>query len=354
MSTAKEKKESTSLLTKTNICKMEQQQLTSNDALPVGQYLPQVFKEIKERSSGRSFINANTVEGSLYELNNEDIIPVFSRDNQPLISQAEFIDATMTSVSRVFHGERILEPSIKVSHQILERIPDAKNKSTKELLPHERTRFWDRMAFVIEIPSIFTDVAGNRLNLTVGGVQSYSMTNLMSKTIDQPFKVFCGFQNSICLNLCISSDGLVRELRVNNLDALYNGINYLFREFNAVQFAKQLQQLPDYELSEAQFAHLVGRARLYRHMPDEQKKKLPDMMFGDAQINSVCRDYYADNSFCRNTDGSINLWNLYNLFTGANKSSYIDSFLDRSLNALQFVNCIKDSLDNRATSWYLN
>ncbi|WP_343671721.1 DUF3871 family protein [Chitinophaga sp.] len=35
-----------------------------------------------------------------------------------------------------------------------------------------------------------------------------------------------------------------------------------------------------------------------------------------------------DDSFCREVDGSINLWTLYNLFTGANKSSYIDTFLE--------------------------
>ena len=35
-------------------------------------------------------------------------------------------------------------------------------------------------------------------------------------------------------------------------------------------------------------------------------------------------------------DGNINLWNVYNLFTQANKSSYIATFLDRNLNAFEF------------------
>ena len=333
---------------------MEQQQLTSNDALPVGQYLPQVIEHIQVKSSGRSFIEANTVEGSLYEINNSHLIPVFLRENQPLISHSEFIDATTQAVSRMFTGERILSPNIRLSHPVKGRIPEARNKPANELQDWEKTLYYDRLAFLIEVPSIYTDVSGNRLNLTVGGVKCYSMENLMSKNYEQHFKVFIGFQNKVCTNLCVSTDGLMKEVKVKSIEALYNSIYYLFREFNAVQFAKQLQQLPEYELTESQFAQLIGRARLYRHMPDEQKKQFPDMMFGDAQINSVCRDYYADNSFCRKTDGSINLWNLYNLFTSANKSSYIDSFLDRSVNALQFVNCIKDSLDNRSTSWYLN
>jgi len=31
------------------------------------------------------------------------------------------------------------------------------------------------------------------------------------------------------------------------------------------------------------------------------------------------------------------MWRVYNLLTGANKSSYIDNFLDRSLNATQLT-----------------
>ena len=89
-------------------------------------------------------------------------------------------------------------------------------------------------------------------------------------------------------------------------------------------------------------------------MPDNLRQDIPDMSFGDAQINSVCKDYYSDNSFCSNPDGSINLWKLYNLFTGANKSSYIDTFLDRSVNAFQLVNVLKDALYHKESCWYLN
>jgi len=43
----------------------------------------------------------------------------------------------------------------------------------------------------------------------------------------------------------------------------------------------------------------------------------------------VTKDYYSSESICKNDDGNIDLWKLYNFFTGANKSSYIDTFLDR-------------------------
>ncbi|MCB0777912.1 MAG: DUF3871 family protein, partial [Chitinophagaceae bacterium] len=50
----------------------------------------------------------------------------------------------------------------------------------------------------------------------------------------------------------------------------------------------------------------------------------------------------------------INLWKLYNLFTSANKSTYIDSFLDRSVNAFQFVEQVRKAVDEGAACWYLN
>ena len=334
---------------------MEQQQSVANEEVKtVGEYLPQVINEIETKSSGGAFIEANTIKGSLYEVNNSHLIPVFLRENQPLISQGEFIDAAIQAVGSTFSGERILSPNIRLSHPIKGRVPDARNKPANELQEWERTLYYDRLAFLIEVPSIYTDIAGNRLNLTVGGVKCYSIENLMSKNYEQHFKVFIGFKNLVCCNMCVSTDGLVKELKVKNLDALYNGIQYLFREFNAVQFAQQLNQLPNYELSESQFAHLIGRARMYRHMPESTKLHIPELMFGDAQINNVCKDYYSDNSFCSSPDGSINLWRLYNLFTGSNKSSYIDSFLDRAANAHSIVSHLKDALDKRETSWYMN
>jgi hypothetical protein len=69
------------------------------------------------------------------------------------------------------------------------------------------------------------------------------------------------------------------------------------------------------------------------YMPKSDKLGLPKLDFGDSQINQVVDGYYNDKNFSRNDDGTISLWNLYNLFTGANKSSYIDRFLERSVNA---------------------
>lgn len=52
--------------------------------------------------------------------------------------------------------------------------------------------------------------------------------------------------------------------------------------------------------------------------------------------------------------GNINLWRFYNLLTGANKSSYIDTFLDRTVNALSFTQVLLNSLRTGQYLWYLN
>ena len=70
----------------------------------------------------------------------------------------------------------------------------------------------------------------------------------------------------------------------------------------------------------------------------------------------VAKDYYNDKSFCRDVNGDINLWKFYNLLTGSNKSSYIDTFLDRGVNAFDFSKGISNALSdsNSNYSWFLS
>jgi hypothetical protein len=93
---------------------------------------------------------------------------------------------------------------------------------------------------------------------------------------------------------------------------------------------------------------------MYPHLPTSVKAEIPPILFGDQMMANVVKDYYKDHSFCRDANGDINLWKLYNLFTGANKSSYIDSFLDRSVNAYLLVEQIRYGLEHKNNSWYLN
>jgi hypothetical protein len=326
----------------------------TKEPIQIATALTQVMDEIEVVSSGHAFIEANTVGGTLDEINNKHIIPVFVKENEPVIAHGEFIDATMQAISSVFAGEAILRPNIRLSHPIKGRTPEARNKPASDLLEAEKTLYYERMAFCIEVPSITSEIEGNRLNLTIGGVKAYNLDSMMSQNSDQHFKVFIGFKNMVCCNMCVSTDGFLDNLKVRSLDMLYNAILSLLSSFNAVQMAKELQDFQQHFLTEQQFAQLVGRARMYRHMPDWGKKGIIELGLGDAQLNAVCKDYYTDNSFCCNLDGSINLWKLYNLLTGANKSSYIDSFLDRSANAYNLARELMAALQDGKECWYLN
>lgn len=327
---------------------------TITEPIEISSTIDEVMHDIEVVSSSKSFIEANTIGGSLYEINNRHIIPVFVRENEPVISHGEFIDATIQAVGKVFNGETILKPAIRLSHPIKGRIPEARNKPASALLENEKTLYYERLAFALEIPTITSVVDGCRLNLTIGGVKAYNLDSLMTRNSEQHFKMFIGFQNKVCTNMCVSTDGFLSNLKVKSLDMLYNAILSLVSGFNAVQMANEMETFVHHELSDAQFAKFVGRCRMYRHMPDSLKLQIPDMHFGDAQINTVCKDYYADNSFCSNPDGSINLWRLYNLLTGANKSSYIDQFLDRSANAYSIAKNLSDALQNDSDCWFLN
>lgn len=302
-----------------------------------------------------NFITANTVESTFQEIKNNHIIPVFVKDNEPAISQAEFIEATYDVVKDFYSGEQLLKPTIRLSHPIKGRVPDAKDKPAMLLKENEKTIYYERMAFIIEIPSITDDIDGNRLSLTVGGVKGYNLDNLYNrKGADEHFKVFVGFKNRVCTNLCVWSDGYMSDLKVKSVSQLKACIYTMLQNYNTNYHLFHLKQLPNYQLTGQQFALLIGRCRMYQHLPNILKNEVAPLLFGDNQIGAVCRDYYSDESFCKDEGGDINLWKLYNLFTGVNKTTYIDSFLDRSVHAYGFIEQLKFGLDNKQSCWYLN
>jgi len=93
---------------------------------------------------------------------------------------------------------------------------------------------------------------------------------------------------------------------------------------------------------------------MYTHLNKEEKLGKLALAMNDNQIGTVVKNYYQDYNFNRNEDGSINLWRLYNLFTESNKSSYIDSNLERNVNAFEFVTGLANSMQNQTENWILN
>ena len=301
------------------------------------------------------FIVANTIEVPLHHLKQDCIIPVFSKDNEKTIAHQEFIESVLTAISKVFPHHSISTPEIRVSHQIKGRTPDAIHLNAKDLLDHQKTIYYERMAFVINIPSIVDSINGNELTLSVGGVRSYNLENLYNKKTLEKFKFFIGFQNKVCLNMCINTDGFKEDLRVSSASELQHKVIDVMQNYNAEVHLMEMKELTQDYLSEHQFAQLIGKSRLYQHLPKSEKQKIPMLNFNDSHINTMAKDYYEDKNFCRLDDGRINLWDVYNLFTQANKSSYIDTFLDRNLNAYEFSKGIQKTLNgNFGYHWFLS
>lgn len=304
--------------------------------------------------SDNRFIVANTQPIPYQLLQQKCTIPVFSKDNESTISHQEFIEVVGQAANLAFARERILDPAVRVSHPIKGRIPSAVGKPANDLEDHEKTIYYERMAFIYEIPSIEETVNGNRLSLTVGGVRAYNAENLYGKKMEERFKVFIGFKNWVCINLCVSSDGFKEEIRARTTQELFSRVYQLFAMFNLQNQVNSMRNLADYRLTERQFAQLIGRLRMFPFLKAGDRVGIPALELGDSQVNTVIKDYYKDKSFSRDENGDINLYRFYNLLTGANKSSYIDTFIDRTVNALSFTQVILNSLRTGQFLWYLN
>jgi len=305
-------------------------------------------------STSKPFIEANTIESSLDEIRNKHIIPTY-RNNDRLISIAEFIDTCISVVKKIYPDEIILEPNIRLSHAVRGRIPEAKNKRAEELEEWETTLYFERCAFLIELPNLKAVIDDNPLSLAIGGCKSFQNDNVNGKeNSDQHFSFFIGYINKICSNGCIWGEGYSKLVRVKHLSELHALMYSLFDNYNASHHLHHLRRLTELEITEKQFAQIVGKARMFNHLPNEMKNTIKPLLLGDTQLNAVVRDYYNSESFCRQENGNINLWKLYNLFTGAVKSSYIDSYLERNVNSYHFIENLRWCIESKNHNWFMS
>jgi hypothetical protein len=305
-------------------------------------------------SHNNKFIEANTEQVSLSHLKKKCLIPVFAKDNESTISHFDFIEAVRSEAQQLFPGGTVMMPNIRTSHMIKGRIPSAIGKPAKDLLEHEKTLYYERMAFMIEIPHIHSYINNQKLNLTVGGVRSYSEQNLFAKKSIEKFKIFIGYTNMVCCNLCIATDGLKDDLRVSSIEELKSRSRDLFLTYDQETHVNNMRHLQDYTINQEQFAHLIGKMKLYHHLDKNQKQGLFELNTTDSQINTIIKNYVEDDYFSADPNGYLNLWNLYNLFTESSKSNYIDNFLSRNCNTYEFVNHLSGSLKNNEDNYFLN
>ena len=300
-----------------------------------------------------NFLEANTNAITLEELAEQCVVPTWA--NQELtISHQDFISTVRDAACNAFAGETINTPDIRVSHIVRGRIPSALGKRSSELLESEKTQFYQRLAFAFTIPSLHECIDGQRLELCIGGVRNYSDLNLYRTNRGmEKFTIFIGWRVNVCSNQVLTGDGVRLAIEVMSLHDLYKSVVDLFDSFNFEKDIQLLQTLTQTRLTETQFAQIVGRMRLYQALPSYQQRKVPKLLITDSQINNVWRDYYSNPNFGAK-NSTISMFDFHNLLTEANKSSYIDSYVQRGINATEVTVGICKALQGDSEySWFL-
>ena len=301
-----------------------------------------------------NFLEANTEAISIEELATKCVVPTWA--NQELtIAHQDFINCVHEATKDFYHGEVVNAPDIRVSHIVRGRVPSALGKKASELLECEKTQFYQRLAFAFTIPTIWETVRGEKLELCVGGVRNYSDLNLYraSKGLEK-FSIFVGWRVVICSNQVLTGEGVKFNMEVSNINELYRNVLELLHSFNPAKDIHLLHALSETYLTETQFAQVVGRMRMFQALPSGQQKRMPQLLITDSQINNVCRDFYRSENFGMKENG-ISLFDFHNLLTESNKSSYVDTYLHRAVNATEVsvgLNNVLRGFDDKY-AWFL-
>ena len=309
--------------------------------------------EVNTKQSSVFFLDANTNAITLEELSVSCVVPTWG--NQELtISHQDFISCVHEAASDFYKGETINSPDIRVSHIVRGRTPNALGKKASELLESEKTQFYQRLAFAFTIPTIFESINGQKLELCCGGVRNYSDLNLYRQTRGtEKFSIFVGWRVHICSNQILTGEGTKLSFEVMDVKDIYKNTMELLYSFIPAKDIHLMQTLSNTYLSETQFAQIVGRMRLYQAIPQGLSRRIPRLLITDSQINNVCRGYYNNPDFA-GKEGSLSMWNFHNLLTEANKSSYIDNYLQRAVNATEVAVGINNALHGDSKySWFI-
>ncbi len=227
-------------------------------------------------------------------------------------------------------------------------------KKASELLECEKTQFYQRMAFAFTIPTIYETLNGQKLELCVGGVRNYNDLNLYraSKGVEK-FSIFVGWRVNVCSNQVLTGDGVKLSIEVMSIRDLYKSVMELLYHFNPAKDIHLMQTLSNTSLTETQFAQIIGRMRMYQALPQGYTKQIPRLLITDSQVNSVCRGYYSNPDFGANDD-SLSMWDFHNLLTESNKGSYIDTYLQRAVNATDVAVGINNALHgDEKYKWFI-
>ena len=313
---------------------------------------------LEEPDNHPNFIESNTQGITLEELSEKSIVPTFA-DNTLTVSHQSFIQSVIEAGQQVF-GE-LTPVEIRVSHQINGRVPTALHKKATELTDEEKTVYYQRMAFVCHVGALSRSINGQPVHLCIGGVRAYNEDRLYGRQSPMKFKVFVGWQVRVCSNLMLTCDGFAGNLECMTTSDIKEKAYELFSGFDPVKEdnLRTLEALGNTSITEYTFCSIIGRLRLYQALPNTTRAELglPNLTLGDQAVNAVVRGYVENPNF-KKEDGSetITLWQMLQFFSEAVKQTYIDKWLDREKESVDFMYGIQKAIEgtNPEYAWFLS
>ena len=158
----------------------------------------------------------------------------------------------------------------------------------------------------------------------------------------------------------LSCDGFAGNLECLTTSDIKEKALELFSSFDPIKDdnLRTLEALGNTSITEETFCSIIGRLRLYQALPNQTRADLglPNLTFGDQVVNAVVRGYIENPSFKKEDDSeTITLFCILQLYTEAIKATYIDRWLDRERECVDFVLGIQRAIEgsNPQYAWFL-
>jgi hypothetical protein len=195
---------------------------------------------------------------------------------------------------------------------------------------------------------------GNHGQLTITGIKPYDKDVLTRSSNWQHFKVAVGFQVRVCLNLCMSVQGSMLDLKVKDIETLKQKVTELITGYSADQDIETFRRFSNYGFNEDEYAQIIGKMRMYQYLPKDRQSAIGTLELPDTLVTQATKEFISGPFQAQG--GEVNAWQMYNHFTTATKNTDITEFLDRNVNCMEVVDglCATKAGTRNKFSWYLN
>lgn len=316
------------------------------------------FTEI-ESEQYHPFIEGNTDSISLSDLKTKCIIPTFGMTNELTLSHQDIAEGIYNAAAEKYGENNLSLMEFRVSHPISGRTPDAIHKKTNELLDHEKTLFYQRIAACLTVKNKSGILCGQDTDFTIGFVRSYHTTNLYGSKVPEKITLFCGTRVKVCSNMCLTVNGLRDNIEcLTAADVLQNTTELLDSyQAHAEQDNEQLEGLGQTRINTSDFCRLIGRLRLFQALSVQEQHELPPMLLGDALCNEATRLFVSSQWGLKEGQDSISCFELLQCFNEACKQSYIHNWMPKNLNCTELclnVQKVLEGDNENPYSWFLS